>query len=155
MKQFVPDWFIQVLWFIAGVFATGAFWYFLSVKNEDSTIVSGVAAIVFAGTATYLHRLNDRSFRLRKCREKLANYIDEINKVLQKIDEKELPILEHNIWVESVEKYLSTELDQSFVIRFSDFSGLVFYGDGTEKSKFKNSISGRVQRLSQFISELS
>ena len=157
MKQLIPDWFIQILWFIAGIFATGAFWYFRSVKDADSEMISGVAAVMFAAVAAYLTKLNNRSMYLKKCRETIAKYINEINVLVMQIDEGKLtlPIKAHNEWVARVSAYLRNELDESFVTRFNDFSGLVFYGDGSEKSNLKNTINGRVQRLSQFVSELN
>jgi len=41
-----PDWLHQLLWFVSGVFATGAFWYFLSQKNYHATLWCGFAAVV-------------------------------------------------------------------------------------------------------------
>lgn len=55
----VPDWSIQVAWWVSGIFATGAVWYFLSTKDVAFAVVSGIVAILFAGVAIFLHRKKD------------------------------------------------------------------------------------------------
>ena len=154
MKNLVPDWVIQLVWFAAGIFATGAFWYFMSVKDFIPTVISGISAVAFATIAAYLQKLNDRSIRYGIQRGKIAAFIREAHTLLSKLNEEPLPILALNQWVESTTQYLKTELDESFAVRFSDFSGMTFYGDGSEKSWFKNAIDGRIRRLNQFLSEL-
>ncbi|MDD3938046.1 hypothetical protein [Rhodoferax sp.] len=54
-----PDWSIQVAWWLSGIFATGAAWYFLSIKDFAFAADSVVLAILFAGVAVYLHRKKD------------------------------------------------------------------------------------------------
>jgi hypothetical protein len=54
----IPDWLIQLTWFAAGVFATGAFWYFLSNKNYPATLWTGFAALVLALAAVAFHLHN-------------------------------------------------------------------------------------------------
>jgi uncharacterized membrane protein YraQ (UPF0718 family) len=154
MKKNIPDWLVQIIWFTAGLFGTGAFWYFLSVKNSEATIISGIAAVVLALLAAFLHRINDQSSRLLIHREKISSFIAEGHALAKKSNEKLLPIKETNIWVSDVENYLRLKLDQSFVSRFNDFSGMVFYGDGSEKSNYKTAIDGRLRRLNQFLAEL-
>lgn len=46
--RLVPTLLQTVCWFVSGIFATGAFWYFLSQKNAFATLWSAFAAIVFA-----------------------------------------------------------------------------------------------------------
>lgn len=41
-----PDWLHQLLWFLAGIFATGAVWYFLSVKDFHNALWAGFIAVV-------------------------------------------------------------------------------------------------------------
>jgi hypothetical protein len=60
MKRTVPDWLIQLLWWISGIFATGALWYFLSIKDHLYAGVSGVLAATFALLAIALHRRKDQ-----------------------------------------------------------------------------------------------
>lgn len=150
----MPEWLIQITWFVAGVFATGAFWYFLSVKNNEAALFSGIAAIVLAGLAAYLHRLNDQASQLLVHRNKITDFIAEGHLLAAKINEEELPTEGLNNWVSNVEEYLILNLDKSFASRLNDFTGMVFYGNGSEKSKFKNAIDGRVRRLNQFLTEL-
>jgi hypothetical protein len=38
--------------------------------------------------------------------------------------------------------YLRDNLGPDSEVRFGDFSGMVFYGDGSERSKMSNSIEG-------------
>jgi len=40
-------------------------------------------------------------------------------------------------------------------VRLNDFTGMTFYGDGSDKSKFEKSIDGRIRRLHEFLAELS
>jgi hypothetical protein len=55
-----PDWAITIIWFIAGIFATGSFWYFLSSGNPAGTVISACATCVLAVLAIALHARNDR-----------------------------------------------------------------------------------------------
>lgn len=61
-----PDWLHQSLWFVSGVFATGAFWYFLSQKNYHATLWSGFGAVVVALLAVVLLIRNDLIRRERE-----------------------------------------------------------------------------------------
>lgn len=56
MKKQVPDWLVQLTWFVAGIFATGALWYFISVKSMVSALAAALSAIVFCALAVWLHR---------------------------------------------------------------------------------------------------
>ncbi len=60
MIRTVPDWLIQTIWWISGIFATGALWYFLSIKDYSFAAASGVVALVFAIVAVALHRRKDQ-----------------------------------------------------------------------------------------------
>jgi hypothetical protein len=60
MNRTVPDWLIQICWWISGIFATGALWYFLSIKDYSFAVISGAFAIAFAIAAIALHRHKDR-----------------------------------------------------------------------------------------------
>ena len=154
MKKILPEWLVQITWFVAGVFGTGALWYFLSIKNSEAALISGVAAIVLAVLAVFLHKINDKNSRLLTYREKITSFVAEGHKLISRLGEEKLPTEEINTWVTNVENYLKVNLDESFVSRFNDFSGMVFYGDGSEKSQHKNAIDGRVRRLNQFLTEL-
>jgi len=45
MTRTVPDWLIQLVWWFSGIFATGALWYFLSIKDYFYAAGSVVAAL--------------------------------------------------------------------------------------------------------------
>jgi hypothetical protein len=60
MSRTVPDWVIQTCWWISGIFATGALWYFLSIKDYSYATGSGVLALIFALAAVALHRRKDQ-----------------------------------------------------------------------------------------------
>jgi hypothetical protein len=51
---------IQICWWISGIFATGALWYFLSIKDYSYAGGSGVLALTFAIAAIALHRRKDQ-----------------------------------------------------------------------------------------------
>ena len=55
----VPDWQIQTAWWVSGIFATGAAWYFLSTSNITLAVLSAVVALAFAAVAILLHRKKD------------------------------------------------------------------------------------------------
>jgi hypothetical protein len=55
-----PDWLINTVWFIAGISATGGFWYFLGSKNLPGTALSAFGTIAAVTLAIYLNRRNDR-----------------------------------------------------------------------------------------------
>jgi hypothetical protein len=41
MRAMTPDWVLTALWFVAGVGATGVFWYYLSQKAPHSALWTG------------------------------------------------------------------------------------------------------------------
>lgn len=150
----IREWMSPTAWFAAGIFATGAFWYFLSNKNYYGILGSGLGAIVFAGLAIYLHQLSYKSALHASHREQLGRYLSEAQGLRSRLSEQLLPIADHNAWVDRVNDYLRTNIGHDFEVRFSDFSGMVFYGDGSEKSKMSHSLEGRSRRLHEFIAEL-
>ena len=155
MRRLVPAWLPQVVWFLAGIFATGAVWFFLSRDEYLFAWLSVAAAVVLAVVAVQLHRLNDREARFRKIREKLAAFAEEAAVLVGRHIEEPLPIQEHNDWVSRVEAFLRSELDSSYRARFSNFSGMTFYGGGSAKSTYKNSVDGRTRRIHEFMREFS
>lgn len=62
----VPDWSIQVAWWVSGIFATGALWYFLSTQSYRSAGLSVACAVVFAAIAVALHRKKDAASLARQ-----------------------------------------------------------------------------------------
>ncbi len=61
MKGRPRDWQLQLAWFVAGVFATGALWYFISTKSNVLASASGILAILFALFAVWLHKARDQA----------------------------------------------------------------------------------------------
>lgn len=59
----VPDWAPQACWWVSGIFATGAVWYFLSRGAYPAAIASSISALLFAAAAVWLHRRKDALFR--------------------------------------------------------------------------------------------
>jgi hypothetical protein len=59
-----------------------------------------------------------------------------------------------NVWGDRVSQYLKGCFGNAHEVRFSDFSGMTFYGDGSERSKMSISLDGRSRRLHEFMSEL-
>lgn len=55
MNSRVPAWLLQITWFIAGLFGTGAFWYYLSQNDVMRTSISAANAVLFACIAIALH----------------------------------------------------------------------------------------------------
>ncbi|UXA51598.1 hypothetical protein M0D45_12695 [Xanthomonas prunicola] len=72
MKREPKDWHLQLVWFIAGIFATGAVWYFISTGKSLPAVLSGLAAFGFALFAIYLHRARDQASE-SKSRERIEN----------------------------------------------------------------------------------
>ncbi|WP_032904880.1 hypothetical protein M1D68_25430 [Pseudomonas sp. R4-84] len=60
MNRTVPDWLIQITWWVSGIFATGALWYFISVKDYSFATGSAALAAFFALVAVLLHRRKDQ-----------------------------------------------------------------------------------------------
>ena len=153
MKRLVPGWLTQLVWFLAGIFATGAVWFFLSRDEYLFAWLSVAATAVLTVVAVQLHRLNDRDARFRIIRERLAAFAEEATALAARSTEEPLPIQEHNDWVSKVEAFLRSELDSSYSARFSNFSGMTFFGDGSAKSNFRNSVDGRTRRIHEFMRE--
>ena len=59
-----PDWVIVTLWFVAGITATGGFWYFLDSKNVAGAIGSVCITVAAVAVAILLRLRNDRLHRL-------------------------------------------------------------------------------------------
>jgi hypothetical protein len=59
MPRAIPDWCIQGSWFVAGIFATGALWYYLSTNSAFGVWGAVAGALLFSGVAIALHRRRD------------------------------------------------------------------------------------------------
>lgn len=148
----IRTWMAPAAWFVAGVFATGSLWYFLSQQNIVGTVLSGIGAAAFVAIAIYLHQAAD-SGAARHIGQ-LATFLSEAQGLRSRLNQQPLPIADHNAWVNRVGQYLNENLGPEFGVRFGDFSGMVFYGDGSERSQLSRSLEGRSRRLNEFIEEL-
>ncbi len=90
----------------------------------------------------------------KRKKKALAGFLSEAHGLRARLNEQPLPVAEHNAWVNRVREYLKDDLGAEFEVRFSDFSGMTFYTDGSERAKLSRSLDGRSQRLIQFLEEL-
>lgn len=60
MNRTVPEWLIQITWWGSGIFATGALWYFISVKDYPFALGAAAMATSLALVAVLLHRRKDQ-----------------------------------------------------------------------------------------------
>ena len=153
MKRVVSERVIQLIWFIASVYATGALWFFLSKDDYVSASISALSAVALCAVAMYLHGLNDQSRQLRAQREQLGNFLKEAEAISAHANEDPPPVEVHNSWVARVEKFLTEALDSSYAARFGNFHGMKFYVSNPN-SGLKTSLEGRSRRLHEFIAEL-
>jgi hypothetical protein len=65
----------------------------------------------------------------------LAAFLVEAQQLRARLDETPLPIGQHNAWVDRVDNYLRANLSKGYEVKFSDFSGMTFYGNDSERSK--------------------
>jgi hypothetical protein len=154
LKRIVSERVIQLIWFIASVYATGALWFYLSKEDYVSAIASIFGAVVLCAMAVYLHGLNDRSIQLRVQREQLGHFLKEAEALSAQANDIPPPIEAHSAWMERVETYLTEALDSSYTERFGNFHGMTFYGTSNPNSGLKQSLEGRSRRLHEFIAEL-
>ncbi len=85
----------------------------------------------------------------------LARFIREGQQLRTRLNERPLPIQDHNEWVDHTGTYLQDNLGPAYEVRLNDFSGMVFYGDGSERSQMSKSIEGRLRRLHEFLHEIN
>ena len=139
----------------------------LGLGRKNGTVLTwilGIATTVggFAAVAYFWDKWRDRRDRRKwtekekhRYREQLAAFLTEAHQLRTRLDEVPLPIGEHNAWVDRVGEYLRDNLGKAYEARFSDFSGMKFLGDGSDRSRMSRSIEGRSRRLTEFMSELS
>ena len=119
-----------------------------------ATILGGLAAVAY-----FWDKWRDKRKWTEKDKQRyrgqLAAFLTEAQQLRTRLDEVPLPIGEHNAWVDRVGEYLRDNLGKAYEVRFSDFSGMTFYGDGSDRSRMSRSIEGRSRRLNEFMAELS
>jgi len=90
----------------------------------------------------------------RQHKEQLARFLLEAQQLRGRLSESSLPIADHNAWVDRVDVYLVEQFGQSHKVRFSDFSGMVFWGGDSDRFRMERSLDGRSRCLHEFLSEL-
>lgn len=85
----------------------------------------------------------------------LAQFLTEAQQLRSRLHEVPLPITDCNDWDERVAQYLRENLGSSYEVRFRDFSGMVFYGQNSDKSRMERFLDGRTRRLHEFLQELA
>ena len=126
----------------------GVQWYLEPNGNHQPAFyLSGLVAVL----GEWIRRLLRTTIDPRE----FATFIQEGQRLLSGKDESPLPIQAHNEWIEKMENYLKKQNRSDYLVRLSDFSGLTFRGDASEKSKFVNSVDGRLRRLHEFMRESS
>lgn len=138
---------IEVVALLAAAYF-GYLWYIEPSENYEPPFA--IAAFVLVITDLIRRYVPSKSIDP----EKLANFIREGQDLAARLNENPLPIQEHDEWVERMVDYLKKHKEGGYDVRLNDFSGMVFYGDGSERSKMSRSIDGRLRRLHEFISEL-
>lgn len=113
------------------------------------------AAFALAGVLTLLTEWFRRHLQRGVEANRISVFIEEGQELMKRREENPLPIEEHNAWAERMETYFRKLGRQDYAIRVSDFSGLTFYSDGSEKSKYSRAIDGRLRRLHEFLHELA
>ncbi len=121
------------------------------IRANKVWLFSGIGIFVFAGLIGLV-----RFFiaRRRIDPNKVAQFMREGQDLRARLNEEPLPIQEHNDWVDRMVSYFKHHKGRAYEARLSDFSGMTFYGDGSERSRMSTSIEGRVRRLHEFVSEL-
>lgn len=155
MHRLIPAWLIQLTWFVAGVFATGAVWFFLSRNEMFSSSLSAFGAVATVLIAVSLHWLGDKDRRYRALRASLGDHLQNCSALLNENQLGSPPTEKANQWIAQVSDFIAKNMDQSYVARFHNFSGITFYSDGSERSNVRNALQGRAQRLQEFLQELS
>lgn len=84
----------------------------------------------------------------------LSAFIVEGQELHARANEGPLPVEDHNAWVTRMVTYFRNNEGRGYEACLSDFSGMTFYGDASDRSKYLKSIDGRLRRLHEFLSEL-
>lgn len=60
MQKTFPEWQVTLVWFIASIGATGAFWYFVAEKQKMAALLVAVATTALVVLAVLLSARNER-----------------------------------------------------------------------------------------------
>lgn len=146
MKRFVVSG-IELCGLIAAAYF-GVQWYLNPQGNYE-------AAFALSGVVALLADWFRRHLKIGVAAHEISTFIEQGGRLMGRKDESPLPIEEHNAWVAKMETYFRKFGRADYAVRLSDFSGLTFYGDGSEKSKYSRAIDGRLRRLHEFLRELA
>jgi hypothetical protein len=119
---------------------------------EYWAVVSGVAALVSVASA--LVPLGYRAWHARQRRRtaaQLAEFIKEGGQLYEQARTTPQPTIEHAEWIARMETFVERELGPAYRVRVSNFAGMTFFSGA---GALRNNISGRLQRLDEFVSEL-
>jgi hypothetical protein len=72
--------------------------------------------------------------------KRLAQFLRDAQALRKRVGETPLPIADHNAWVDRMSTYFAEQNAEEYAVRLSDFSGMTFYGDVSERSKMLKSI---------------
>jgi hypothetical protein len=86
--------------------------------------------------------------------ERLGEFLAEAQQLRSRLNDGAVSVTDHNAWVDRVSDFLRNNLGKAYEVRFSDFSGMTFYGDSSERSRMSRSLEGRCRRLHEFMAEL-
>lgn len=136
--------------FAAGCFAVyfGAQW----ALDPNGPFEPGFAISLAVLGATEIARRRLPANSVKK--SKIDSFIHEGQELRGLATKSPLPIEKHIAWVDSMNKYFVESNAAELKTRLNDFSGLTFYGDVSEKSKYLRSIDGRIRRLMEFMQEI-
>lgn len=146
MKRFVVP-AIELCGLITAVYF-GIQWYLNPHGNHE-------AAFALSGVVALLAEWFRRHLKTGVEAAEISSFIQQGQQLMSRKNENPLPIEEHNAWVTRMETYFRDLGRADYAVRLSDFSGLTFYGDGSEKSKYSNSVDGRLRRLHEFLREVA
>jgi hypothetical protein len=136
-----PDWLHQVLWFVAGVFATGALWYFAGQKNWLATLWSAFGALAACLLAVTLMVRNDVIRRMVTDRPNARNA--EATTGSAQAGERHLSLEQSNYLIAALDQFAGQPVVVGFVL-----------GD-TETQVFAQEIAQTLARAGWNIKRLS
>jgi type VI protein secretion system component VasK len=132
--------FIVFLGGIVGVVSLGYGWYRAAVTEQDAEAKKGETAAQKVKTERTKQLLG---FALT-AGDKLLGDVKR-NRELSEVE------AEANAWVNKVHQLIVAAYGDGEAALFLDSSGYVFFGDGSEKSKLRNGIDGRMRRITELL----
>jgi hypothetical protein len=146
-------WMEPAAWTIAGILGSVAI-YCWSLGNAVWVSISTATTTLSFGLAIYFHNRNDPARRNARHIKMLGTFLAEAHELTERLGGNPLPIREYHAWAARASDYLSKHLGDDYALRFRDFSGMVFYCDGSDRSKIRRALDGRCRRLNEFLAEL-